>query len=223
MKNEEYLKNYNPAKYDKVSVTVDGLIFTIIDNKLKICLVKRDKPPFADMLAIPGTFVKTDESLEDAMRRVLKDKAGFSDIYFEQLYTWGEVARDPRMRIISVSYMSTLSEEKLLRVMDRETIDSQFYNVEDLLDPKMELAFDHKNIIAFAKKRLADIVEESDISFEFVSKKFTLPALQRVHEILLGHPLYKANFRKKIAPKVIETDEQTSGDAFRPSKLYIQK
>lgn len=223
MKNEEYLKNYNANKYEKLSVTVDILIFTISDNKLKVRLVKRDKPPFDKMLSIPGTFVKPDESLDEAVKRVLKDKAGFENIYFEQLYSFGEVDRDPRMRIISISYISILSEKKLLEVMDKDTIDKEFYSVDEMLEEKMELAFDHKKIIEYAKKRLADDVEKTDIAFEFVPEKFTLPFLQKVHEILLGHSIYKANFRKKVSVKVEETEEYTSGDAFRPSKYYIRK
>lgn len=223
MNTEEYLKSYNPNKYDRLSVTVDGLIFTIIDNKLKVCLVERVKPPFEGMLAIPGTFVKVDESLEQACKRVLKDKAGFEDIYFDQMHSWGDVNRDPRMRIISISYLSILSEEKLLKVKTREEIAAEFYDVEDILSDVISLAFDHKQIIAYAREKMAKDVEDTDIAFEFVSEKFTLPALQKVHEILLGHSLYKANFRKKIADRVVETAEKTSGEAYRPSVLYIKK
>lgn len=223
MKNEEYLKTYNPDKYDKLSLTVDGLIFTIIDGKLKICLVDRKKPPFEGMLAIPGTFVKMDESLEQACKRVLKDKAGFEDIYIDQLYAWGRVDRDPRMRIVSVSYISILSEEKLLKVRTKEEILSEFYDVDAVLSDSFELAFDHKEIVTYARKKLArDVEKSSDITFEFVSEKFTLPTLQKVHEILLGRSLYKANFRKKIAEYVVETDEKTSGEAYRPSILYVK-
>jgi len=222
MNNEEYLKTYDPNKYDKLSLTVDGLIFSIIDDKLKICLVKRKRPPFEGLLAIPGTFVKMDESLEQACKRVLKEKAGFENIYFEQFRAWGDVERDPRMRIVSISYLSILSLEKLLRVKSREEIDEEFYDVDEILKDSSELAFDHKAIIKYARTRLAEEAEKSDIAFEFVSEKFTLPALQKVHEILMGHSLYKANFRKKIADRVVETGEKTSGDAYRPSVLYIK-
>lgn len=164
-----------------------------------------------------------DESLEQACRRVLKDKAGFEDIYIEQLHAWGRVDRDPRMRIISVSYISVLSEEKLLKVKTKEEIQSEFYDVDTVLEDSFELAFDHKEIVTYARQKLKqDVEKSSDIAFEFVSEKFTLPMLQKVHEILLGHSLYKANFRKKIAEYVVETEEKTSGEAFRPSILYVR-
>lgn len=220
MNNDEYLKNYKPEKYDKLSLTVDALIFSIINDKLCIRLVKRNKPPFEGLLSLPGTFVKINESLEDAVKRVLKEKAGFSDIYFEQLYTWGDVNRDPRMRIVSVSYISLLSEEALSNVIKKEETDESFLDVDYILDNPQLLAFDHYKIIESARKRLAILAEEYNISFEFLPKEFTLPRLQKITEILLGHNLYKANFRKKIQDKVISTNTYTSGDAFRPSMLY---
>ena len=83
-----------------------------------------------------------------------------------------------------------------------------------------DVAFDHREIIAYGRQRLANKVEYTPIAFSLVPEEFTLPQLQRVYEILLDKPLYKANFRKKIAPMVEETDRTTSGDAHRPSRLY---
>ena len=152
-----------------------------------------------------------DESLDDAVRRGIKTKAGLHDIYFEQLYTWGEVNRDPRMRIISVSYLALVPIEKL------ETT-AQLYALDELENKK--LAFDHKKIIDYGRERLKNKVNYSGVAFEFLPKEFTLPQLQRIYEILLDKPLYKANFRKKIEPYIEDTGEMTSGQAHRPSKLY---
>ena len=220
MNNDEYLKNYKPEKYDKLSLTVDALIFSIINDKLCIRLVKRNKPPFKGLLSLPGTFVKINESLEDAVKRVLDEKAGFSDIYFEQLHTYGDVDRDPRMRIVSVSYISLLSEESLLQVMTKEEIKENFVDMDYILNNPSLLAFDHHKIVQNARNQLAQKAEDYNISFEFLPEEFTLPRLQKITEILLGHNLYKANFRKKVQDKVIATNTYTSGDAFRPSMLY---
>ena len=110
---KEYLKSYDKEMYEKPSVTVDLLVFTIVDDRLKIVLVKREEYPFKDMLALPGVFVNIDETLDGAAKRGIKEEAGITDIYFEQLYTWGDVNRDPRMRIISVSYLSLTPSEKI--------------------------------------------------------------------------------------------------------------
>ena len=224
MKHEEYLKQYNPNKYEKLSVTVDVLIFCIIKDRLCVRLVKRTRPPFEDMLSLPGTFVSPSESLEEAVKRVLKDKAGFDDLYCEQLYTWGAVDRDPRMRIISISYISFLAEENLRLIMTDDEIESEFYEVEALIKEKPDypLAFDHVEILRSARERLSRQAENENIAFEFLPQCFTLPRLQKITEILLGRKLYKANFRKKIQDKVTETGEYTSGDAYRPSMLYIR-
>ena len=201
-------------QYPKPAVTVDLLLFTIDDDTLKTALITRNEQPFQGMLSLPGVFVGINESLEDAVRRGIAAKAGLHDIYFEQLYTWGEVDRDPRMRIISVSYLALVPREKF------ETT-AQLFSFKDAMNA--ELAFDHKKIIAYGRERIKNKVNYSNIAFEFVPEEFTLPQLQRVYEILLDKPLYKANFRKKIEPLTEDTGKMTSGEAHRPSKLYRAK
>ena len=202
------------------SVAVDLLVFTIEEDRLKILTIRRQYPPFEGQRALPGVFVRDDETLDQAARRGLREETGLEDIYFEQLYTWGAPDRDPRRRVISVSYLALVDAQRLrgfgpgLRTTGAELADVQeFLTAEDL-------AFDHRQIIACGRERLAGKVEYTPIAFSLVPEEFTLPQLQRVYELLLGKPLYKANFRKKIAPLVEETDRSTSGDAHRPSKFY---
>ena len=208
--------------FDKPSVAVDVLIFTIEDDTLKIVMVKRDEFPYKGSLALPGVFVGMEESLEEAALRGVKVETGLKDIYFEQLYTWGDVNRDPRMRIISVSYMALVSMEQLRQKALKGNIREYLYPVNEILAEDADVAFDHQKIIAYARERIKNKVEYSTIAFNFMPEKFTLPGLQKVYEILLDKPLYKANFRKKISPMVTETDESTSGDAHRPSKFYVK-
>ena len=206
-----FLEQYSSEQYEKPSVAVDLVLFTIEDDSLKCALIKRNDHPFKGMLSLPGVFVGINESLDDAVRRGIKTKAGLKDIYFEQLYTWGEVDRDPRMRIISVSYLALVPIEKL------ETT-AALYLYEEIR--KTELAFDHKKIIEYARERIKNKVSYSDIAFKFLPEEFTLPQLQKIYEILLDKALYKANFRKKIEPYIEDTNKMTSGNAHRPSKLY---
>lgn len=107
----DFLEWYDSSIYDKPSVAVDLLIFTVVEEDLKVLLINREQPPYKGMLSLPGVFVGIGESLDDAVVRGLKEKTGLKDIYFEQLYTWGEVNRDPRMRIISVSYLALVSRK----------------------------------------------------------------------------------------------------------------
>lgn len=222
LEEKEFLQQYDSSMFEKPSVAVDVLIFTIEDDTLKVVMVERKEFPYKGCLALPGVFVGIDESLEAAVKRGVKVETGLTDIYFEQLYTWGEVKRDPRMRIISVSYMALVSIDQLCAKSDNGKIREYLYPVEDVLALDKELAFDHKEIIAYARNRIKNKVDYSDIAFNFMPEKFTLPGLQKVYEILLDKPLYKANFRKKISPMVLETDESTSGDAHRPSKYYVK-
>ncbi len=221
LEEKEFLQQYDSSMFEKPSVAVDVLIFTIEDDTLKVVMVERSEFPYKGCLALPGVFVGIDESLEDAVKRGVEVETGLTDIYFEQLYTWGEVKRDPRMRIISVSYMALVSIDQLC-AKAAGNIREYLYPVEEVLQEDKELAFDHKEIIAYARNRIKNKVAYSDIAFNFMPEKFTLPKLQKVYEILMDKPLYKANFRKKVSPLVIETDESTSGEAHRPSKLYIR-
>lgn len=202
------------------SVAVDLLVFTIEEDRLKILTIRRQYPPFEGQRALPGVFVRADETLDQAAQRGLREETGLEDIYFEQLYTWGAPDRDPRRRVISVSYLALVDAQRLRGFgPGLRTTGAELSDVQALLEAE-DLAFDHRQIIACGRERLAGKVEYTPIAFSLVPEEFTLPQLQRVYEILLGKPLYKANFRKKIAPLVEETDRSTSGDAHRPSKFY---
>lgn len=220
---KEFLSSYNKNEYKKPSVAVDLLVFTVKDDRLKIVLVRRSEHPFKDMLSLPGVFVGINETLDEAAARGAREEAGLADIYFEQLYTWGDIDRDPRMRIISVSYLSLTPAEKLTLSAGSRTSSAELYDVEELLSSDEELAFDHRRIIEYGRERIRNKTEYSRIAFEFLPKEFTLPQLQRVYEILLGKPLYKANFRRRVAPLIDETERMTSGDAHRPSRIYREK
>lgn len=217
------LTDYDPSQYKKMSVAVDLLVFTIEEDRLKLLMIEREEEPFAGKLALPGVFVGIDETLDAAAKRGIREETGLKDIYFEQLYTFGDVKRDPRMRIISVSYMALVPLEKLSFKAGKRTKDAYLVDVEELLASDRSVAFDHKKIISYARWRLANKVEYTLIAFHLVPEGFTLPNLQKVYEILLGKPLYKANFRKKISEFIEETEFQTSGDAHRPSRIYKLK
>lgn len=204
----------------QAAVAVDLLVFTIDDDRLKVLTVRRQYEPFAGMRALPGVFIRPDESLDEAARRGLREETGLEGIYFEQLYTWGAPDRDPRRRVLSVSYMALVEIAQLRgAAAGLRTTETRLWDVQELLTAD-DIAFDHKNIIAYGRERLENKVEYTTIAFSLVPEEFTLPQLQRVYEILLGKQLYKANFRKKLAPLVEETDRSTSGDAHRPSKFY---
>lgn len=213
-------KNGLTAK-DKVFIEVNLLVFTIEDDKLQLLMIEREEEPYAGVLSLPEVFVGKDETLDDTVRRGIMEETGLDEMYFEQLYTFGDIDRDPRGRIISVAYMALAPVDKLSFRPGERVAGAWLVDVDDLLEGDDELAFDHREIIEYARWRLANKVEYTDIAFHLVDEMFTLPELQRVYEILLGRKLYKANFRKKIAGMVEETEYMTTGDAHRPSRLYV--
>ncbi len=220
MTEEEFLAQYDSSRFEKPSLAVDPVLFTILDGQLQVLLITREEHPCMGQLSLPGVFVRMNETLDEAAARALCQKTGLEDIFLEQLYTWGTLDRDPRMRIISVSYFALVPSERLALPEDGT---ARFYPVDEILTMTGGMAFDHQQIIAYGRERIRSKVNWSDIAFALVPEEFTLPQLQRVYEILLGQPLYKANFRKKIAEKIQETDKMTSGDAHRPSRIYRKR
>ncbi|OQA20146.1 MAG: Bifunctional NMN adenylyltransferase/Nudix hydrolase [bacterium ADurb.Bin363] len=198
------LSNYDATRYDGPSVTVDIVIFTILDEDLKVLLIKRKSPPFKDFWAIPGGFVKIQESLEEAAKRELKEETNVSDIYLEQLYTFGATDRDPRMRVITVAYFALVSADKLSIQASSDASDVKWFSTEEL----PPLAFDHQKIIDYAITRLKYKLEYTTAGFQLLPEEFTLSDLQKVYEIILNKKLDKRNFRKKSYPLIYWRQQQ---------------
>lgn len=205
-------------KYEHPAVTVDVLLFTVLEDKLKLILVKRDLPPFKGSWALPGGFVRIFESLEEAAKRELKEESNVDNVYLEQLFTFGDINRDPRMRVITVTYLALADSTKWDLKSSGDVTESQLFNVSDL--PK--LAFDHARIIDYGLKRLRSKLGYTNIVMGLLPEHFTLTQLQKVYEIILGTKLDKRNFRKKILSTnlLASTGKQSSGVAHRPAAMY---
>lgn len=212
-------EQYDTTLYEKPSVAVDLLIFTIEDDRLKVLMIRRDEAPYQGMLALPGVFVGIQETLDDAALRGIKEETGLTGIYMEQMYTWGQVERDPRTRVISVSYIALVNADSMRFTVGERVSEVGLYGVEDVLQ-SAEIAFDHREMIQCGIARIQNKTEYTNIAFEFVPEEFTLPQLQKVYEILLGKSLYKTNFRNKVKLLIEETGAMKAGEANRPSKYY---
>jgi 8-oxo-dGTP diphosphatase len=206
------------SDYPQPSVTVDLVIFTIAEDDLKVLLIRRGQEPFKGRWALPGGFVDIEESLERAAARELQEEVGVTNVYLEQLYTFGDPKRDPRGRVISVSYFALVDAERQRIVAASDAAEAQWHSVFDT--PK--LAFDHAKILDYAVWRLRNKIEWTTVGYELLPKKFTLSELQRVYEIILQRPVDKRNFRKKIMAQgqVVELNETRTDVAHRPARLY---
>jgi 8-oxo-dGTP diphosphatase len=209
------------SDYPQPSVTVDLVIFTIAEDDLKVLLIRRGQEPFKGRWALPGGFVEIEESLEQAAARELKEEVGVTNVYLEQLYTFGDPKRDPRGRVISVSYFALVDAERQRIVAASDAAEAQWHSVFDA--PRLpKLAFDHGKILDYAVWRLRNKIEWTTVGYELLAKKFTLSELQRVYEIILQRPVDKRNFRKKILAQgqIVELNETRSDVAHRPARLY---
>ncbi|MEY2979271.1 MAG: NUDIX hydrolase [Prochlorotrichaceae cyanobacterium] len=205
--------------YPRPAVTVDCVVFGLDESiNLKLLLIQRDREPYLEHWALPGGFVQLRESLEAAARRELQEETGVAGVYLEQLYTFGLPERDPRDRVISVAYYAlvNLAEYRLQAATDAR--DTSWF---DLLQ-RPPLAFDHDRIVATAIDRLRGKVRYEPIGFELLPQKFTLTQLQKLYETILGHPLDKRNFRKKLLKMdlLIPLEEMQEGVRHRAARLY---
>jgi len=204
--------------YPHPAVTVDILIFTIHDNNLKVLLIRRAMEPFEGQWALPGGFVGMGESLRRAAWRELREETGVHAAFLEQLGAFGHPDRDPRERVITVAYYALVPFARLDIQAASDAKEARLFGMDELPD----LAFDHSKILRRARERLQDKMEDPVIALQLVPEKFTLSELQRVHELILGEPLDKRNFRKKVQGlELIEsTGEQKRTGPHRPAKLY---
>jgi 8-oxo-dGTP diphosphatase len=204
--------------YPRPALTVDCVVFGLDESELEVLLIRRGIEPFAGRWALPGGFVRVDESLEDAALRELEEETGLRKVFLEQLYTFGAVDRDPRERVVTVAYYALvkLSDHKVRAATD--AADAAWFALTDLPD----LAFDHAEIVDVALERLRGKVRYQPIGFELLPKKFTLTQLQRMYEIILERSLDKRNFRKKILGMdlLVELDEVQKDVAHRAARLY---
>lgn len=222
MDQEKKGKYFMPDYVRKIFVTVDLVIFTIRDSDLKVLLIKRDTPPFKDVWALPGGFFRIDRSLEEAAKQKLFDETGVKNVYLEQLYTFGNPKRDPRGRIITVSYFALTNSDNIrLDAHAPGVKDVKWFSIKAVPD----LAFDHKNIISYALKRLRWKLEYTTVAYSLLPEKFTLTELQNSYEIIFGRKFDKRNFRKKILSLNILADTRNikKESSHRPAKLYSFK
>ena len=204
--------------FETLGVTVDLVLFTVNENRLKVMLVKRAEEPFRDDWSLPGGFIKKGESLDDAAQRVLIEKTGVNDVYMEQLYTFGEPKRDPRSRVITVAYIALIPWQSLPQPESNKVTDLTWLPVDHL--PK--LAFDHKAIIGYAVTRLRAKVSYSNIVYGLMPKQFRLSELQNMYECIINDKLDKRNFRKRMLATGLlkDTGKKDIAGAHRPAMLY---
>ena len=204
--------------YPRPAVTVDCVIFGFDKGSLKILLTKRAIEPYVGTWAFPGGFIQESETADDCARRKLDEEAGLKDVYLEQLYTFSEVDRDPRYRVISIAYYALVNSTDYLLQAGLDIDDVQWFS----LDEKIDLAFDHQEILTLAIERLKGKIRYQPIGFELLPREFTLPDLHKLYETVLQRAIDRGNFRKKILSMdlLIDHSDKQENRHSRAAKIY---
>ncbi|MEZ4240861.1 MAG: NUDIX domain-containing protein [Myxococcota bacterium] len=228
----EFLRSYDPGAFERPSVAVDTVVLCVDDQRLKVVLSRRRDHPYLGAWALPGTFVRIDEPLEDAVVRSLSDKAGLRLDHLEQLYTFGAPGRDPRLRVISVAWLAVVRPGNLPALPDGVVLGDVHVGWEgEAGGPAsasgpggagLPLAFDHADILGTAVQRVRGKLGYTDLGFAFLAPTFTLRDVRLVWETLLGRALNKDSFRRTVLTRhpLIDTGERQSDVGHRPAALY---
>lgn len=209
---------YSPSDFPPFAVTVDLVVLTVRSDALCALLVRRGEAPFRGKWALPGGFVQVAESVDAAAARELVEETGVSGLHLEQLGTYGEPRRDPRMRVVSVAYLA-LAPDLPVPVAGTDAAAASWVPVSEV----GALAFDHALILADGVERARAKLEYTSLGAAFCGPEFTVAELRRVYEIVWGVAVDPRNFHRKVTgvEGLLEaTGGTTSRDGGRPAALY---
>jgi 8-oxo-dGTP diphosphatase len=217
--------NYDPSQFPPFAVTVDVVILTMSEGMLHVLLVCRGEAPYEGMWAIPGGFKRPAETLDDAAKRELAEETGVDAAsLLAQFGAYGDPERDPRMNVVTVGYLAVLRDVGAV-VGGSDAAAAALIPVSDVLNGKIDLAFDHLQIVRDAVERVRTELEVSGIATAFVGATFTLAELRAVYEAVWGVQLDAANFRRSVVADdgwVIPTGRRArpGSSGGRPAELY---
>ncbi|MCP2325695.1 8-oxo-dGTP diphosphatase [Hamadaea flava] len=209
----EYLDAYDPRAFPATAVTVDVVALTIRDGRLHVLLIERGEHPYAGRKALPGGFVR-EETLDDAARRELAEETGLTPeqdamrrVHLEQLGTFGDPCRDPRMRVVSVAYLAFAPSLPDPRSGGDAAAASWFP-----VDEVSGLAFDHDEILSAGLERARSKLEYTPLATAFVGSEFTVAELRAVYSAVWGEDLHAGNFHRKVlsVPGFVESTGATT-------------
>jgi 8-oxo-dGTP diphosphatase len=208
-----------PPTVERPALSVDVVIFRLYAGDLQTLLIKRAVAPYRDSWAIPGGFVQYGESPLDAARRELESEAGLTEVFLEQLYTFGEAGRDPRGHVVTIAYFALLPSPAAGSIQAGSDASEAAWH--SIYHPPT-LAFDHTQILDYALQRLRYKLEYSAVGFRLLPAEFTLSELQSAYELVLGEKLDKRNFRRRLleANVLVATEQYRNKGEGRPALLY---
>lgn len=213
----------NNKKYKNIGIHALTTIFTIDKGVFKVLLIKRKNNPFKDLWSLVGGAMYNDERVEDAAKREIKEKTNLEGIELKRIQIFDEIDRSPLQRMICFSYVGTIDIEKANILKETsKTSDARWFTIEEI---PQELAYDHRKILEYTTQKIKKLVMTSNVLKQLYPNGFTLPEIQKVYETVLGYPLDRRNFRKKILSSglISATDKTQNFAGRKPAKIYIFK
>jgi 8-oxo-dGTP diphosphatase len=220
-------------RYPRPSLAVDVVALTVERGQLRVALYKRADPPQRGHYALPGGFVHIDESIEHAANRLMAQKVGLAGVFLEQLYTFGDLKRDPRGRVVTVAYYALVDAKRFHAKNAPGAVSARVsvpwpgetggpVEVADDAGKPLPMFLDHADILGLAIKRLRGKLDYSPVGFQLLPTEFTLRDLQEVHETVRGEPVNKDSFRRRmLASGLLEaTGSHEREVVHRPAEMY---
>src|SRR6187551_702380 len=218
-------QTYDPSEFPAFAVTVDVVVLTLVEGRLHVLLVRRGVSPFEGMWAIPGGFKRPDESLDDAAQRELLEETGVDGAsLLRQFGAYGDPGRDPRMNVVTIAYLAVLRDVQGI-AGGTDAAAAELVPISEALSGRIEVAFDHRQILRDAAERVRTDLGLTGIATVFVGATFTLAELRAVYEEVWGVELDPANFRRSVLAEdgwVIPTGRRARPGATggKPAELY---
>jgi 8-oxo-dGTP diphosphatase len=220
-------------RYPRPSLAVDVVALTVEAGQLHVALYRRADPPQRGAYALPGGFMHIDESIEEAAARLMTHKVGLGGVFLEQLYTFGDLHRDPRGRVVTVAYYALVDARRFRAGTAPAAVSARVVvpwpgetggpvECVDADGRSLPLFLDHADILGLAVKRLRGKLDYSPVGFQLLPTEFTLRQLQEIHEAVRGEPVNKDSFRRRmLASGLLEATGAHERDVVhRPAELY---
>ncbi len=212
------MENNYTYKYPHPAVATDSVVFGYDGKVLHVLLIERGIEPYKGSWALPGGFMKIDETVEQCAMRELREETGVEKVYLEQFHVFSSVRRDPRERVITVAFFALVRKSDYRLIANDDAARASWFEVDEL----PPLAFDHHDIITMGRKHLQEVLRIRPIAFKLLDEKFSMTELQRLYEIINGTTYDRRNFARKMTSNDYLFDVGTSPTAShnRYANLY---